>query len=510
MNCLRIASACFCIAGLIACNNPFHADFAAIGKSAVPVPRQPSVRPDYSGATIPPNIGPLNFIVSDSGSAFCVRISAVNGKPISLFSKKPEIRIPLKQWAALLSQNPGETLKVDVLSQRPDKTWRAYATIQNPISKDRIDSYIMYRTLSVLYTYSRDLCLFQRNLETNTETEMLNALNFFPGCCSCHTLLNNDPSNAFFHIRTQDFGNSALIVTKGSVEKIGTKFGYTSWHPSGKLAVYSVNKVDQCFHAAWKDLRDAFDLTSGLKVYMVEKHSIRTVPQIFRETALETWPCWSPDGKFLYFSSAPLLWNDFKTIPPDNLDKVRYSLMRISYDETRDAWGEVDTVLSANQTSASITQPRISPDGKFVVFCRHEYGPSPYLQKTSDLFIMNLGTGHVEPLAINSEWSESWHSWSSNGRWIAFSSKRDGGILGRIYLCHIDSSGKAAKAFIMPQSDPGFYDSFIKVYNIPEFATSRFTVRQQDLVSAIRSSKKLDVNVPAVTGATPAIQRKAE
>jgi Tol biopolymer transport system component len=245
-------------------------------------------------------------------------------------------------------------------------------------------------------------------------------------------------------------------------------------------------------------------------VYIVEKHAVVTVPQIFQETALETWPCWSPDGKYLYFSSAPLLWSDFKTIPPDNLDKVRYSLMRVSYDETRDVWGGVDTVLSANQTSASITQPRISPDGKFVVFCRHEYGPSPYLQKSSDLFIMDLGTGHVEPLAINSEWSESWHSWSSNGRWLAFSSKRNSGILGRIYLCHIDSCGKAAKPFILPQTDPGFYDSFIKVYNIPEFSTSRFTVRQQDLVSAIRSSEKLDVNVPAVTGATPAIQRKAE
>ena len=498
------------MAGIVACTAQFHPDFEKIHHTAIPALRQAALRPDYTGITIPRNIGPLNFVVSDSGASFLVRIHSARGEPITIYSRKPAIRIPLRQWKALLSENSGETLKIDICAQQPDKSWRSYSTIENAISQDRIDPFIMYRTLSVLYSYSRDICLYQRNLETNTETEMLNALNFFPGCCNCHTFQNNDPSRALFQVRTQDHGSPALLVENGHVNKIDTKIGYSSWHPSGKLVVYSVNKVDQCFHAAWKDIRDAFDFTSGLRVYMIEKHAVVTVPKIFQEAALETWPCWAPDGKHLYFSSGPILWTDFKTQPPDNLDKVRYSLMRISYDISTDAWGDVDTVLSANVTGKSITQPRISPDGKFLLFCMHQYGPSPYLQKSSDLYMMDLKTKEYASLAVNSVWSESWHSWSSNGRWIAFSSKRNGGILGRIYFSHIDTSGKASKPFILPQSDPLFYDSFIKVYNVPEFAISRFTVNQRDLVSAIRSSRKLAVDVPAITGATPSVQRKAE
>ncbi len=485
-------------------------DFAAVRSAAAAADRTPVLKPDYADITIPPNIGPLNFVLQETGARYFTRISGKKGKPITVFSAHPEVRVPPGPWRRLLLKNQGDTLCIDVCIRQSDGSWRGFRTVKNAVSGDRTDPYIMYRTLSVLYIYSRDLCLYQRDLETNRESEILNALNFFPGCCNCHTFCGNDPSRAIFHIRTQDFGNSALVVTGGTVGKIPTKFGYTSWHPSGKLIVYSVNKVDQCFHAAWKDPRDAFDFNSGLKVYRVDRHKIVTVPQIYRESALETWPCWSADGTCLYFSSAPLTWSDFKTNPPENLKKTRYSLMRVPYDLNSDSWGAVDTVLSADVTGKSITQPRVSPDGKFIVFCMHPYGPSPYLQPGSDLYIMDIATRMYEPLAVNSEWSESWHSWSSNSRWLAFTSKRNGGIMGRIYLSHIDAHGKAAKPFILPQNDPRFYDSFIKVYNIPEFATSRFTVPQKALVSAIRSYKHLDVDVPAITGATPRAPPKPE
>lgn len=496
------------IFGLSGCgSNP---SFTVVQKTAAAADRAPVFKPDYASITIPPNIGPLNFVIEESGACFFTRIAGKKGEPITVFSKHADVRIPPGPWRRLLLKNQGDTLSVDVCVRQSGGSWLGFKTVKNAVSGDRTDPYIMYRTLSVLYIYSRDLCLYQRDLQTNSESEMLNALNFFPGCCNCHTFSGNDPSKAFFHIRTQDFGNSALVVTNGTVGKIPTKFGYTSWHPSGKLIVYSVNKVDQCFHAAWKDPRDAFDFNSGLKVYRVDKHKIVTVPQIYQETALETWPCWSADGTCLYFSSAPLTWSDFKTNPPENLEKTRYSLMRVPYNENSDSWGTVDTVLSANTTGKSITQPRVSPDGRFIVFCMHPYGPSPYLQPGSDLYIMDIATRHYEPLAVNSEWSESWHSWSSNSRWLAFTSKRNGGIMGRIYLAHIDGNGKAAKPFILPQTDPRFYDSFVKVYNIPEFAIARFTVPQQALVSAIRSYEHLDVDVPAVTGATPRVPPKPE
>jgi hypothetical protein len=490
------------LAGIVSCNRLFAPDFDAAIRSSAAVNRLPAVDPDYTGITIPPNIGPMNFTVRDSGTEYFVRLSSDRGPAVVLFSKDARIRIPQKQWSALLSQNAGGRLRIAVYARGRDNLWRAFTAIEDSIAVDKIDPYVMYRTLSVLYNYSRDICIYQRDIRTNRETEVLNALNFFPGCVNCHTLYNHGARKALLHVRTQDYGNSALVIDGSSVTKINTKLGYSTWHPNGRLAVCSINKVNQCFHSTWKDPRDAFDLTSGLVVYDAVKRRIVTVPQIFQEKALETWPCWSPDGRYLYFSSGPIPWTDFKTIPPDGLENVRYSLLRIPYDETKDSWGTIDTVLSAGKTGLSMTQPRISPDGKFLVFCMHRYGPSPYLQRSSDLYLMNLATKSYSRMPVNSDEAESWHGWSSNGRWMVFTSKRIDGVLGRVYFCRVDGTGAASKPFLMPQKDPDFYASFIKSYNVPEFSREPFGVSQADLVAAVKSPGHVDVSMP-VTSATP-------
>jgi len=488
------------------CGPIFRPGFSFVDKTCIIDTAAPVISPDYAGITIPPNFGPLNFSIRSTSPECFVRASSSVGKPIILYTTKNKAVFPKKQWAALLAGNAGKLLCLDIFTHENNETWKKFRTIVDTIATETTDPYIMYRTVSVLYNFSRDLCIYQRDLTSNRESEVFNALTIFPGCVNCHTLQNNDPDIAMIHVRTQDLGNCALVVNHGNITKIKTKLGYTSWHPSGKIAVCSVNKVMQCFRSMQSDLRDAFDLTSGLVVYDAQKEVIVTVPQIYQEKALETWPCFSPDGKYLYFCSAPMLWDDFKTFPPKNLEKLQYSLMRIPYDQANNTWGAVETVLSANTVKKSMSEPRISPNGKFLLFCMHEYGPSPYLQKSSDLYMMDLTTHVVSLLSANSDQAESWHSWSSNGSWIAFSSKRGNGILGRIYFCKINDEGQASKPFVMPQQDPDFYDSFIKTYNVPEFSKSRFAIPQQALVQAVLSSKGRDMSMP-VTGATPVRQR---
>lgn len=188
-------------------------------------------------------------------------------------------------------------------------------------------------------------------------------------------------------------------------------------------------------------------------------------------------------------------------MPPDNYDKVKYDLMRISYDITTDKWGQLETVLGAGETGKSILLPRISPDGRFLLFCMCDYGCFPALQPSSDLYLMDLNTSQYRKLPVNSELSESWHSWSSNSRWIAFSSKRDDGIFTRLYLCYIDSQGNAQKPFVVPQKDPAYYDSLRQMYNVPELITGPVKVSSRALVKAARSSKAIKVTTP-ISGAT--------
>jgi hypothetical protein len=128
-----------------------------------------------------------------------------------------------------------------------------------------------------------------------------------------------------------------------------------------------------------------------------------------------------------------------------------------------------------------------------------KYGCFPVYQTSSDLYLMDLRTRAFHRLEINSDQAESWHSWSSNSRWIAFSSKRIDGVFTRTYLAHVDEQGHVAKPFILPQRDPAFYDSFLKTYSVPEFVTAPVQTTPAELARAVRSSEKVKLTLPEVS-----------
>ena len=79
-------------------------------------------------------------------------------------------------------------------------------------------------------------------------------------------------------------------------------------------------------------------------------------------------------------------------------------------------------------------------------------------------------------LALNSDFTDSYHSWSSNSRWLAFSSKRIDGLTARFFISYIEENGISGKPFIMPQKDPEFYGRFLKSFNLPELSTLKVDV----------------------------------
>ncbi len=470
-------------------------------ESAVAVARQPRIAPDYAGIIIPPNIAPLNFVIREPGRRYHARIHSVAGEAIEVAGRRGNVAIPENRWKDLLARNAGQELRIDICVKTEAGTWQRYETIVNPIAADSIDPYIVYRYMTPSSYFPKPMRINQRDLENFEERTVLDTGSFGNGCAHCHTFVNGNPDRFLIGTRSISLPSATLYGHDGRVERIGAKFGYTAWHPSGRIVAYSVNDVRQFYHNARAEIHDVVNLDSAIFYYDIEQARIRTTGAIADKKRLETYPAWTPDGKTMYFCSAPLLWTDMDKVPPARYREVKYDLMRISYDIETDRWGPLETVLSAADTGLSILLPRVSPDGRFLMFCMGEYGCFPVYQPTSDLYLMDLQTGGYHKAPINSDSADAWHSWSGNGRWIVFSSKREGGLFTRPFLSHVDAEGQMGKPFVLPQKSPSFYDSCYHVYSTPEFVTGPVPTDTQMLVQAITGPDQ--IHVDSVTGATP-------
>lgn len=203
---------------------------------------------------------------------------------------------------------------------------------------------------------------------------------------------------------------------------------YTAWHPRAAIAAVSLTRSEQFFHGAGQEVREVYDRDSDLALVDLTTGAMTSPPMIADPERMETFPAWSPDGSYLYFCSAPARKLDPNQPPFVGSEKVQYALVRISYNAATDTWGVVEPVLTAQATGRSISEPRVSPDGRFLLCCMASHGAFPVLQADCDLYLLDLRPGRAfayRPLeGANSPEADTWHSWSSNSRWIVFSSNR--------------------------------------------------------------------------------------
>ena len=473
--------------------------------------RPPSIDPDYAGCTIPPNIAPLNFVVRETGLEYRVRVYGDQGEGFVVSSPSGRIVIPMDRWQALLEQNRGKGLHFDIYTRGEQGRWRRFSTIANSIAREAVDSYLVYRRLKPVHTIYTNMGTYQRNVSTYRESPVLLSDPGSRRCVNCHTFVNNNPDTMCLHVRGP--GNVAMILAKnGIATKIDTRTSfnsrpasYTAWHPSGRLAAFASIGVIQ-FHHAVGNSRGVLDLDSDVCLYIVDSNRVTSSPEMADPDRLETFPTWSPDGKHLYFCSAERVWSDRPGVPT-KYHEIRYDLVRVSYDPASGQCGKRETVLSAGETGLSINEPRISPDGRFLLFCMARHGSFPVFLKSSDLYMMDLETRRYWRLDINSDRSDSWHCWSSNSRWIVFASKRRDGLFGRVYFSYVDPRGKARKPVLLPQRDPAFYDSFIENFNAPELITRPIGIEQIALVRAIESSEQTEATFVPMRSASGAETR---
>jgi hypothetical protein len=485
---------------------------ASIEQSS-PAGRPAKIYPDYCGIVIPPNIAPLNFRVEEPGTDYFVRIYCKQSKPIELSGKTAKVVIPQGRWRELLNANRGEELHLDIFVKSQEGKWRQFSTITNTIAREDIDGYLVYRKIHPGHNILAEMGIYQRNLTNYDESPVLRNKSFSNGCVNCHSFCRNKTDNMLLQVRSPN-KPSMLLIRDGIASNVDSRTGFSSkpmghaaWHPSGKVIAFALYDVILFYHTARSEVRDALDRDSAMGYYIVDSKTIKTIPQLSDKEYLETWPCWSADGRYLYFSRAPKLWTGDKD-PLDYYKKLKYDLVRISYDVDSDRWGELETVVSGESAGKSIVLPRISPDGRWLLFCMCNYGAWSGFQEDSDIYIVDLDaaqkTGKYEYRALeaNSDKADYWKSWSSNSRWIVFSSKRDDGMFTKSYFSYIDANGVAHKPFVLPQKDPAFYDSFVKIYQMPELVSELVPVTSEGLAHLIRAQREPPGQV-AMTSATP-------
>jgi Flp pilus assembly protein TadD len=105
--------------------------------------------------------------------------------------------------------------------------------------------------------------------------------------------------------------------------------------------------------------------------------------------------------------------------------------------------------------------PKVSPDGKWIVFVQARNGQ--LMRPDGKLYIVPSTGGEARLMKCNTPLMNSWHSFSPNGRWMVFSSKNRSPYT-QMYLTHIDEDGKDTPPILIENTTASN-----RAVNIPEF-----------------------------------------
>jgi len=462
-----------------------HPDVPSSSKEAKCLP---AIFPDYCNVTVPCNIAPLNFMLpTDQYEACIARLTTPDGQQ-QTYGNGVKVQIPEEEWHAMLDASKGKSIKVEVWGRQKDD-WLSFIPFEIHVAKEPIDEYLSYRLIEPSYVAWTFMEIAQRNLTTFEETQIFNneiTMNDRTKgqCINCHSYQNYKTDNMLFHVRLSNAGT--VIVNDGKVSRVNMKRDYTisggvypAWHPTAKLIAFSTNKTRQAFHTQNPNKIEVYDLASDLILYDVTTDSVSIVSN--DSTLLEVYPTWSPDGKYLYYcKSVPLPEEmrdkDIRTTYP----KIQYNLYRRSFDMTTHNFGDEELVYDAASSDKSVSLPRISPDGRYLLFALGQYGCFHSRHHDADIVCIPMeqytGTAltaeTVSPVDLSllnsKDYSDSYPTWSSNGHWIMIASRRDDDNYSRVYFAYFNN-GRVEKTFLLPQEDPELHISLLKSYNRPEF-----------------------------------------
>jgi hypothetical protein len=248
--------------------------------------------------------------------------------------------------------------------------------------------------------------------------------------------------------------------------------------PHGDFVITTIDSPDAAskspsnyYVANFKDYRflQVFYPTRGILAWYSRATGIlEPLPGADDPRYVQTNAVWSPDGKYLVFARAPARDPNPEGVPlaafandPNEL-QVQYDLYRIPFSGGQG--GVAEPVAGASANGFSNTFPKVSPDGRWIVFVRCRNGL--LMRPDSELYIVPADGGPARRLEANTPRMNSWHSFSPNGRWLVFSSKARSPYT-QMYLTHIDARGNSSPPVLIENTTAAN-----RAVNIPEFVNN--------------------------------------
>ena len=417
--------------------------------------------PDYSDIVIPCNIAPLNFRV-EGANKITVTVKGSTGE-WTFKGKRGLVSFPIRKWHKMLEAEKGGEISVNVLSANRSK--QSSVDFKWTISADSIDKYMSYRLIEPAYEVWRGMQIEQRDLESFSSRLLGDNRNAEQCCMNCHT--SNRNGTSFMHLRGAKGGtilnrNGKLVKLNTRTEKTGnTVYGDIS--ADGRYGVFTTADITFAIHSRQDMRMEVYDKRSDLVVLDFDNLTVTDSPATSGDEYQETFPCFSADGRTIFFCRA------VHHNQPDSISEIHYDIAVVEFDPQTGKMGDrVITIVPAGN-KLSFSHLKASPDGHWLMATAAEYGTFPVWHKECELWLIDLKSRKIDTMSkVNAYGADSYHSWSSNSRWIVFASKRDDLVYGRPYIAYIGPDGTIGKPFLLPQKDPDKYTTMLKSFNLPE------------------------------------------
>ena len=453
-----------------------------------------------------------------------------------------------KTWEEIRKHSQREPVTVRFTGYRNKDDKQAISTgeVRMATSPDPVGAPIMYRDVPLIPPPPESeergvikplpdsvLPLIKWQLRYVSDSESKTVMTGLPTCANCHSVARDGKTLGIDVDGPQnDKGLYALIPIKPistmsneyvihwsafSEERAQKRFGFMSQvSPDGKYVITSIDVphahgtrvVDRLYNGFYRNygFGQVFFPTRGvLAWYSRSAGELTPLPGADDPNFVQTSAFWSPDGKYLVYSRAAAKdpyapGQKQATYANDpNETQIQYDLYRIPFNDGKG--GTPERVVGASENGMSNNFPKVSPDGEWIVFVECKNGL--LMRPDSKLTIVPFEGGTARPLASNLAVMNSWHTWSPNGHWLAFSSKTPY-LYTELYLTHIDGEGNASPAILVENATASN-----RAVNIPEFvnvarggleridtpATDFY--RMFDAAVQLSDKKQYDVAVPA-------------